>query len=230
MRVFRKCDNRLGMLQCSAIQGNEMGQSKNRISCVACGILLIGLLLTLPEIYATEVAPPEKNFTVFFQEGVRLAGSGDYAAATRHLQEGLQLDWSNSERRRLLSYLGSLNISCAPEQAWHWLLQAMMTPCSDETTCLRTFLNMGEFLYRNDHCEAAIGAAENVTIRKYAHPSLRFSAHFLIARSYQKLNLTDQAILHYQKAVEAGKSVPYKFNYSSAEKALQQLQPQEVKP
>lgn len=209
-----------------------MKQRKIRIMTVGCRILFLGLLLALPKILAESsgAAEPEKNFAGFFQEGVRLAGSGGYEAATRHLQAGLQQDWTLAERRRLLTYLGALNTSRDPEQAWHWLLQAMMTPCSSELIYLRTFLDVGEFLYRHDHCEAAIGAAENVTARKHAHPGLLFSAHFLIARSYQKLKLTDQAILHYQNAVEAGKNVPYKFDYSVAEKALQQLQSREVKP
>ncbi len=200
----------------------------NRITTVGCRILFVGLLLGLSKMHAasSDTDGQEKNFAGFFQEGVRLAGSGDYEAATRHLQAGLQQDWSSAERRRLLTYLGSLNTSRDPEQAWHWLLQAIMTPCSSELIYLRTFLDFGEFLYRHDHCEAAIGAAENVTARKHAHPSLLFSAHFLIARSHQKLKLTDQATCHYQKAVEAGKKVPYKFNYTAAEKALQELQTQ----
>lgn len=209
-----------------------MKRNDNSFMTVGCRILFLGLLLTLPNMRAESSGSgaQDNNFSVFFQEGVRLAGSGDYDAATRHLHAGLQNDWSSAERRRLLTYLGSLNTSRDPEQAWNWLLQAMMTPCSSELISLRTFLDVAEFLYRHDHCEAAIGAAENVTARKHAHPSLLFSAHFLIARSYQKLKLTDQAIFHYQKAVEAGKNVPYKFNYSVAEKALQQLQPREVKP
>ncbi|MFA6930793.1 MAG: hypothetical protein WCT05_10735 [Lentisphaeria bacterium] len=209
-----------------------MKKNGNRITTAGCRILFIGLLLTLSKMYAasSDTDGQEMNFASFFQEGVRLAGSGDYETATRHLQAGLQQDWNSVERRRLLTYLGSLNTSRDPEQAWHWLLQAIMTPCSSELIYLRTFLDFGEFLYRQDHCEAAIGAAENVTARKHAHSGLLFSAHFLIARSYQKLELTDQAIFHYQKAVEAGKNVPYKFNYSVAEKALQQLQPREAKP
>ncbi|MFA6931802.1 MAG: hypothetical protein WCT05_15880, partial [Lentisphaeria bacterium] len=165
----------------------------------------------------------DDNFQEFYQEGVRLAAAGQRDDSIRHLQAGLQEDWSDNERRKLLNYLGSLTVRINPENARLYFYQAILTKCSDETEYYRTFVNLGEFYRFHQQWEAAIGACLQVARQKNAHPSLRYSAHFNIGRCYLELQQQSLALQHFQAAVAAGQSVAYKFNYQAAEQAAQKL-------
>lgn len=55
------------------------------------------------------------------------------------------------------------------------------------------------------------------------HPANKFTACSLMGNAYEKLGKKAEAIKAYQDAVMWGKKVTYKFNYSSAEKALERL-------
>ena len=170
-----------------------------------------------------------ETFDEFYREGVRLAGARKRDAAILHLQQGLERDCSDEQRRILLNYLGCLNVRKNPELALTYLRQAILTPCGNETEYYRTFIYLGRFYRCQNQLEAAIGAFLNVASRRHAHPSLVFSAHLAIAQMYQELGYSDAALPHYEQAVEAGERVPYKYNYQPAVDALRKLKQEKEK-
>ncbi len=182
----------------------------------------IFLLLTLVSNLAFS-----ETFKEFYDEGVRLAADGRRDESILHLQQGLEKEWSDKNWRILLNYLGTLNVRKNPELALTYFRQAILTPCSNETEYYRTFNHLGQFYRFHGQLEAAIGAFSNVASRRHAHPSLVYFANFAIAQMYEQLERPEAAIRHYKSAVEAGKRVPYKYNYQPAVEALQKLKENE---
>jgi hypothetical protein len=45
----------------------------------------------------------------------------------------------------------------------------------------------------------------------------------LCGAAYEKMGKKDEALNHYKAALESGKKVTYKFDYSPAEKAIERL-------
>jgi hypothetical protein len=58
---------------------------------------------------------------------------------------------------------------------------------------------------------------------KEIHPSLIYQGNMEIGKVYETFGKKALAIEAYKRALAAGKSITYKYNYSAAEKALARL-------
>ena len=75
---------------------------------------------------------------------------------------------------------------------------------------------------RKNH-EAAITLMRTVLDRKGMHPAILYSAALLSGQMYEKLGRKQEAREHYEKALEYGRKVTYKFDYTPAQRAVERL-------
>ena len=64
---------------------------------------------------------------------------------------------------------------------------------------------------------------DNVLRVREQHLANHYSAHMRTGKAYEQLGKKDEALKHYRKALECGKKIKYKFNYSPAEKAIERM-------
>ena len=86
-----------------------------------------------------------------------------------------------------------------------------------------TYYNMSTIYNRKKQYQEMIGVLDNVLKVKEQHPANLYNANRLTGIAYEKLGKKDEALNHYRKALEYGKKVRYKFDYSAAEKAIERL-------
>lgn len=79
------------------------------------------------------------------------------------------------------------------------------------------------YLSRKKQYSAAIETMKDVITQKGLHPANRYTGNMLIGSAYEKMGKKAEALRHYKTALEYGKKVQYKYNYSEAEKAVKRL-------
>ena len=100
--------------------------------------------------------------------------------------------------------------------------RACLIKSRNATENYRTCLWLGG-CYRQFSPVKALGYFQNMPNIKEIHPSLIFQGNMEIGKVYEQIGKKDLAIAAYQRALAAGKSITYKYNYSAAEKALTRL-------
>ena len=63
----------------------------------------------------------------------------------------------------------------------------------------------------------------NVTSVKEQHPATLYTANMMTGAAYEDLGKKEDALKHYKAALEYGKKVKYKFDFSAAEQAVERL-------
>ena len=87
----------------------------------------------------------------------------------------------------------------------------------------RTYTYMAAIYMRKNQPQAALETINNVLVLKGLHPANYYTGHMDAGMAYEKLGKKEEALKHYRIALENGKKVQYKFNYSAAEKAIERL-------
>lgn len=100
--------------------------------------------------------------------------------------------------------------------------RSCLVPGSDATENYRTYLWLGG-CYRKFNPGKALGYYQNMPDPKAIHPSLIYQGYMEIGKVYELQGKKTLAVEAYTKALAAGKSITYKYNYSAAEKALARL-------
>ena len=76
---------------------------------------------------------------------------------------------------------------------------------------------------RKKQYSAAIETLKDVITIKELHPANLYTANMVMGDAYEKLGKKEEALKHYKAALESGKKVKYKYNYSGASKAIERL-------
>ena len=129
------------------------------------------------------------------------------------------------ELRRLVNiFAGTYLWSGRADFAMSLLQQAQNLPCpasSNEFYC--TYDYMAHLYLHRKLPQPAIEVMRNVLRVRDLHPANAHGAHILTARAYEMLGRNEDALRHYRAALEYGRKVQYKFDYSTAEKAIRRL-------
>lgn len=148
-----------------------------------------------------------------------------HSAAEKLLREALQRsDLDAPQYRRLLNQLAAV-LLWTPRQneALDLLNQARFFATSSENDRYATH-NMSAHIYQaRKQYEAVIEIMQSWAVNTHAHPANQYGAGMLVANAWLKLGFPEKARKSFETALAAGKKVTYKFDYSEAEKALQQL-------
>ena len=86
-----------------------------------------------------------------------------------------------------------------------------------------TYYSMSVIYSRKKQYQDMIEVLDQVLRVKNQHPANLYNANRLTGIAYEKLGKKDEALSHYRKALDYGKKVRYKFDYSAAEKAIERL-------
>ena len=100
--------------------------------------------------------------------------------------------------------------------------RACLIKSRNATENYRTCLWLGG-CYRQFSLSKALGYFQNMHNIKEIHPSLIYQGNMEIGKVYEAFGKKAQALAAYKRALAAGKSITYKYNYSAAEKALARL-------
>jgi tetratricopeptide (TPR) repeat protein len=148
---------------------------------------------------------------------------GSEAFMTAEIEEDEML--RPRELRRLVNiFAGTYLWSGRADFAMSLLQQALSLPCptySNEFYC--TYDYMAHLYLHRKLPQPAIEVMRNVLRVRDLHPANAHGAHMLTARAYEMLGRKEDALRHYRAALEFGKKVQYKFDYSTAEKAIRRL-------
>lgn len=129
------------------------------------------------------------------------------------------------EIRHILNTTASILI-WAPkiDLALDLLKQAQQQDCPQASnTYFATFYYMAYIYDRKKQPQTAIEVLDNILKVKSQHPANLYGANMMTGNMYEKLGKKDMALKHYRAALENGKKVRYKFDYSPAEKAIEKL-------
>ena len=86
-----------------------------------------------------------------------------------------------------------------------------------------TFFLLGEIYYRNKQYDYVIHYLSPLPEIKNFHPSNSFKISMMVGRAYRAKGDRKMALQWFQKALGYGKKVPYKYNYSEAERYIKEL-------
>ena len=132
----------------------------------------------------------------------------------------------NQELRRLVNTYAGQIIWGSPEA-----VDEAMTLLNSATR-LKTGVQYDEFctwyLMAHIHAarknyEAALGLMQNILKRRDLHPAIHYSASLFSGEIQEKNGQRESALEYYRKALEFGKKITYKFDYSAAEQAVKRL-------
>ena len=71
--------------------------------------------------------------------------------------------------------------------------------------------------------QAAIEVLGNVAAVREQHPANLYTANLMTGNALERLGKKSEALKYFRTALENGKKVRYKFNFSQAEKAIERL-------
>lgn len=110
------------------------------------------------------------------------------------------------------------------DYALNLLRQAENCECpKNNSVYFTTYYYMAILYGKKKQPQTAIEVMEKVLQIRGVHPANLFNAYMVIGKSYEQLNDPEKALENYKSALENGKKVKYKFNYSAAEKAVERL-------
>ena len=110
------------------------------------------------------------------------------------------------------------------DRAMDLLRQAQNCECPQNSNVYyRTFYYMASLYGKKQEYQAQIDVLENVLRAKGQHLANLYTAHLMTGGAYEKLELPEEALKHYRLALEYGKKVKYKFDITSAEKAVERM-------
>ncbi|MBQ9755553.1 MAG: hypothetical protein IJV93_12485 [Lentisphaeria bacterium] len=86
-----------------------------------------------------------------------------------------------------------------------------------------TFFLLGEIYYRNKQYDYVIYYLSPLPEIKNFHPSNSYKISMMVGRAYRAKGDRKKALQWFEKALASGKKVPYKYNYSEAERYIKEL-------
>ena len=170
---------------------------------------------------------PELKTEVVFARNKFLLANKKNGVAQKLLKEFLADEsLSPTVRRKTLNTMAGMIMQGRPDEAKQYREQAAMLPSTDANDRARPRATMGYVYMIKKQPENALEALLPVfeyQIDRTVHPSIHSSISHRIGCIYQQANDLENARQYFQLAVNYGKEVQYKFDYSASEKALKKL-------
>jgi tetratricopeptide (TPR) repeat protein len=134
--------------------------------------------------------------------------------------------YNDTQLRYLLNWNARIHIWPRRDMryAMELLNMARMLPVvKTNNTYFETFFLMGEIYYRNKQYDYVIYYLSPLPEIKNFHPSNSYKISMMVGRAYRAKGDRKKALQWFEKALASGKKVPYKYNYSEAEKYIKEL-------
>ena len=130
-----------------------------------------------------------------------------------------------SEVRQILNTVAdSLLWSPRIDFALDLLKQAQNFECPKRSNVFyKTFYDMAILYDRKNQPQSVIEVLDNILKVREQHPANLYTAYLKTGMAYEKLGKKDEALKSYNAALECGRRVKYKFDFSPAEKAIERL-------
>ena len=130
------------------------------------------------------------------------------------------------EARQILNTLAGTMLwwNKREDYALNLLQQAENCECpKNSNVYFTTYYYMAILYGKKKQPQTAIEVMEKVLQIRGLHPAHLFNAYMMTGKFYEQLNQPEKALENYKAALENGKKVKYKFDYSAAEKAVERL-------
>ncbi|MBR2374355.1 MAG: hypothetical protein IKA87_09035 [Lentisphaeria bacterium] len=141
-------------------------------------------------------------------------------------QERQDDSYSNTQKRYLLNWSAKIHVWPKRDMRYAMVLLTMarLIPVSKaDNTYFETFFLMGEIFRRNKQYDYLIYYLAPLPGLKEFHPSNSYKISMMLAQAYRSKGDRKQALQWAQKALAFGKKVPYKYNYSEAQRYIKEL-------
>ena len=134
--------------------------------------------------------------------------------------------YSDTQLRYLLNWNARIHIW--PRRDMRYALEllnmARMLPVvKTNNIYFETFFLLGEIYYRNKQYDYVIYYLSPLPEIKNFHPSNSYKISMMVGRAYRAKGDRKKALQYFRKALDYGKKVPYKYNYSEAERYIKEL-------
>ena len=134
--------------------------------------------------------------------------------------------YSDTQLRYLLNWNARIHIW--PRRDMRYALEllnmARMLPVvKTNNIYFETFFLLGEIYYRNKQYDYVIYYLSPLPEIKNFHPSNSYKISMMVGRAYRAKGDRKKALQWFEKALASGKKVPYKYNYSEAERYIKEL-------
>ncbi|MBR2372743.1 MAG: hypothetical protein IKA87_00770 [Lentisphaeria bacterium] len=127
-------------------------------------------------------------------------------------------------RHILNTVAGTLLWSARQHEALALLQQAQNVQCLKSSNIyFSTFYLMAVIYMQRKQYQAAIEVLGNVAAVREQHPANLYTANLMTGNALERLGKKSEALKYFRTALENGKKVRYKFNFSQAEKAIERL-------
>jgi len=127
-------------------------------------------------------------------------------------------------RRKVLTLLAGQVLWRKPDDAKQYLEQTMALPFNSDTQAARTRMLLGYVYLTKKQPENALEVWLPIIEKKgKIHPAILSPTSHQIGIAFQKIGDFRNARKYFQKAIDYGKKVTYKYDYSASEKALKKL-------
>ena len=157
----------------------------------------------------------------FISQGQKLERSGNIAGALAFYEEALKKELQPGTRRTFLNRCSLF--SRDREKKLAFLNQALLITGADSTEHYRTFWLLG-YMYRRTVPDKALGYFLNLENEKKIAASLVCSGYFEAGKIMEVKKNKNKALEFYRKALAAGKSVPWRYDFSGPAKAVERLE------
>lgn len=150
-----------------------------------------------------------------------------YPELDKFLEQERQDDsYNNIQMRYLLNRSAGIHIWPRRDMRYAMVLLTMarllQVPQTDNTY-YNTYFLLGEIFRRNGQYDYIIYYLSPLPEIKNFHPSNSYNISMMIARAYRAKGDKKMALKWSRKALESGKKVPYKYNYSEAQRFIKEL-------
>ena len=172
-------------------------------------------------------ATPEQKLSTILARFNILKEQKKQAEAENLLKEMIEDEMlKEPQQRRLINLLaGQYLWGPKYEEGLSLLKQAQNLACPKTSNdYFQTYYYMAEiYLARKNQPEAALEVMSNMLNITDVHPANLYNTHMVIGRCHEKLGRKETAFEHYKKALDYGKKIPYKYDFSAAEKAIERV-------
>ena len=216
----------LSMLFCGLLSGGSYAELKNEADNLAAAKDIPRALEKYAEAQTAAAASGERLICILERYKLLISAKRREEAAAllkSHLEDEKLAD---PELRHLVNTYAS-QIMWGSEEEKSEALALLSNAQLLKTTVQYDFFSsfyLAAHIYaaRKNH-EAAITLMRTVLDRKRMHPAILYSAALLSGQMYEKLGRKQEAQKHYEKALEYGRKVTYKFDYTPAQRAVERL-------
>lgn len=177
-------------------------------------LFALAVLLPIRGVAASDDRP-------LISQGQKLERSGNIAGALSFYEEALKKELQPGTRRIFLNRCSMF--SRGREKKLAFLNQALLITGANPTEHYRTFWLLGQIHLRTAP-DKALGYFLNLENEKKIAASLVCTGYFEAGKIMEAKKNKNKALEFYRKSLAAGKSVPWRYDFSGPAKAVERLE------